>query len=192
MARIDDDPTVHAADAAAFEKWLQKNHAKSDGIWLALAKKTGTKSSVSYVEAVEICLCYGWIDGQGKSIDERSSKQRYTPRAKRSKWSKINTQKAERLVAERRMRPAGQAEINRAKEDGRWAAAYDSPSTMEVPDDLTAALKRNKKAAAFFDTLNSRNRYAVLFRIHDAKKPETRAGRVEKFVAMLERGETLY
>ena len=188
----DDLPDKKFATAAAFEKWLAANHAKSKGIWLLLAKKGGGEKSVTYAEAVEICLCYGWIDGQGKSVDDRVSKQRFTPRAKRSKWSKINTQKAQRLAKEGRMQPAGQAEIDRAKADGRWAAAYDSPSTMEVPADLTAALKKNKQAAAFFETINSRNRYAILFRIHDAKKPETRAARIEKFVAMLADGKTLY
>jgi uncharacterized protein YdeI (YjbR/CyaY-like superfamily) len=186
-----DLPEKHFKNAAAFEKWLAKHHS-SPGVWLRLAKKNGGATSVSYAEAVEICLCYGWIDGQGKSIDEHFSKQRFTPRTPRSKWSKINTQRAERLIAAGRMRPAGQAAIDRAKADGRWAAAYDSPKTMTVPDDLTAALKKNKKAAAAFKTVNSRNRYAILFRIHDAKKPETRAARIDKFVTMLAEGKTLY
>ena len=189
---MDDLPEKRFKDAAAFEKWLAKNHATARGVWLVSPKKHTGQPTVTYAEAVEICLCYGWIDGQGKSIDENFGKQRYTPRAKRSKWSKINTQKAERLVKEGRMQPAGHAEIDRAKADGRWAAAYDSPSTMEVPADLTAALKKNKQAAAFFKTINARNRYAILFQIHDAKKPETRAARIDKFVAMLAEGKTLY
>jgi uncharacterized protein YdeI (YjbR/CyaY-like superfamily) len=189
---VNELPEKHFKDAAAFEKWLAKNHASSAGVWLLLAKKNAGGKSVSYAEAVEICLCYGWIDGQGKSLDAQFSKQRFTPRAKRSKWSKINTQRAERLTAEGRMQPPGQAEIDRAKDDGRWAAAYDSPSTITVPDDFAAALKKNKKAAAAFEVINSRNRYAILFRIHDAKKPETRAARIKKFVDMLADGQKLY
>jgi uncharacterized protein YdeI (YjbR/CyaY-like superfamily) len=185
-----DLPEKHFKNAAAFERWLAKNHATA-GVWLLFAKKNGGETSLSYAEAVEIALCYGWIDGQGKGVDERFSKTRFTPRARRSIWSKINTQHAERLVKEGRMQPPGQAEIDRAKADGRWARAYDSPSTMTVPDDFAAALKQAKQTAAF-DKLNSRNRYAMLFRIHDAKRPETRAARIEKFVAMLQRGETLY
>lgn len=187
-----DPPEKHFTTARAFETWLAKSHDKAAGVWLLLAKKNGGEKSVTYVEAVEVALCYGWIDGQGKAVDEQFSKQRFTPRTKRSVWSKINTERAERLIKEGRMRPAGQAEIDRAKTDGRWAKAYASPSKMTVPDDFAAALKKNKRAAAAFETVNAANRYAFLWRIHDAKKPETRAARIEKFVGMLERGETLH
>jgi uncharacterized protein YdeI (YjbR/CyaY-like superfamily) len=187
-----DLPDKKFATAKAFEQWLAKNHDKAPGAWVHFAKKNGGAKSLTYIEAVEVALCYGWIDGQGKAVDEQFSKQRYTPRTKRSVWSKINTERAERLIAEGRMQPAGLAEVERAKADGRWDRAYDSPKNMTVPDDLTAALKKNKKAAAMFETLNSSNRYAILWRIHDAKKPETRASRIEKFVAMLAEGKTLH
>jgi uncharacterized protein YdeI (YjbR/CyaY-like superfamily) len=185
-----DLPEKHFKDAAAFERWLANNY-DTPGAWLLFARKNSGETSLSYAEAVEIALCYGWIDGQGKGVDERFAKTRFTPRARRSIWSKINTQHAERLIKEGRMRSPGQAEIDRAKADGRWDRAYDSPSTMTVPDDFAAALKKKKLTKAF-EALNSRNRYAMLFRIHDAKRPETRAARIEKFVGMLERGETIY
>jgi uncharacterized protein YdeI (YjbR/CyaY-like superfamily) len=192
MANIHDDPTVHAADAATFETWLQKNHAKSDGIWLALAKKTGTKSSVSYVEAVEIALCWGWIDGQKKKLDNDYSLQRFTPRRPRSRWSQTNVDRIARLIKAKRMQPPGLAEVERAKADGRWEAAYAPASTMAVPDDFLKALARNPKAKAFFATINAANRYAILYRIQAGKKPETRARNIEKFVTMLAEGKTLY
>jgi uncharacterized protein YdeI (YjbR/CyaY-like superfamily) len=192
VTSVDELPEKHFKTARAFETWLAKNHDKAPGVWLLLAKKSGGEKSVTCTEAVEVALCYGWIDGQGKAVDDKFSKQRFTPRTKRSVWSKINTERAERLVKEGRMQPAGQAEIDRAKADGRWAAASDSPSTMQVPDDFAAALKQNKRAAAAFETVSSANRYAFLWRIHNAKKPETRASRIENFVAMLERGETLH
>lgn len=192
MANIHDDPTVHAKDAATFESWLKKHHAQSDGIWLALAKKTGTKSSVTYVEAVEVALCWGWIDGQKKKFDDDYSLQRFTPRRPRSAWSQTNVDRVARLIEDKRMQPPGLAEVERAKADGRWDAAYAPASTMAVPDDLAAALKRNKRAAAFFATINAANRYAILYRIQAGKKPETRSRNIDKFVAMLERGETLY
>jgi uncharacterized protein YdeI (YjbR/CyaY-like superfamily) len=192
VASIDDDPTVHAADADAFEKWLRKNNASSDGIWLALAKKTGTKSSISYVEAVEVALCWGWIDGQKKKLDDDYSLQRFTPRRPRSRWSQTNVDRVARLIKDKRMQPPGLAEVERAKADGRWDAAYAPASTITVPDDLAAALKQNKKAAAFFATINAANRYAILYRIESVKKPETRARNIEKFVAMLAEGKTLY
>jgi uncharacterized protein YdeI (YjbR/CyaY-like superfamily) len=188
---VADLPEKRFKDAAAFERWLAKHHDKVAGAWLVFARKNSGATSLSYAEAVEVALCYGWIDGQGKGIDERFTKTRFTPRARRSIWSKINTQHAERLVKEGRMKPAGLAEIDRAKADGRWDRAYDSPSTMTIPDDFAAALKKSRQTAAF-DKLNSRNRYAMLFRIHDAKKPETRAARIDKFVEMLKNGETLY
>lgn len=187
-----DDPIVYAEDAAAFEKYLAENHESGQGFWLAIAKKGGNAPSVSYAEAVEVALCWGWIDGQKQKLDENHALQRFTPRRPRSKWSKINVDRVEKLIKAKRMQPSGMAEVEKAKADGRWDNAYDPQSTMEVPDDLAKALKKNKVAAANFDALNRSNRFAILFRIHDAKKPETRAARIEKFVAMLERGERLY
>ncbi len=189
---MDDDPIIHAKDAKAFEAWLEKNHDKLDGIWLGLAKKGGTKTSVSYVEAVEVALCWGWIDGQKKKLDDDYSLQRFTPRRPRSMWSKVNVDRVAALTKAGRMQPSGQAEVDKAKADGRWDRAYDPQSTMTVPPDLEAIFKRNKLAATNFESLNRSNKFAILFRINDAKKPETRVARIEKYVAMLERGEKLY
>ena len=182
----------HFKDAAAFEKWLAKNHAASDGIWLALAKKTGTKSSVSYAEAVEVALCWGWIDGQKQKLDADYSLQRFTPRRPRSNWSQTNVDRVARLTKDKRMQPPGLAEVEKAKADGRWDRAYAPASTMAVPADLAAALAKNENAAAFFKTINAANRYAILYRVTTVKKPETRARNIEKFVAMLAEGKTLY
>lgn len=180
-------------DVAAWRRWLRANHAKSDGQWVVMAKKgTTSPTSLTYDLALDEALCFGWIDGQGRSRDSATSLQRWTPRRKRSNWSLRNTQIAERLVVEGRMQPAGLAEVERAKADGRWAAAYAGPATITVPDDLAAAMKKKPKARAMFDKLNAQNRYAVLYRVHDAKKPETRARRIEQFVEMLARGETIY
>lgn len=187
-----DDPIVHAKDAKTFEAWLRKHHDKSDGIWLGLAKKASTKTSVSYVEAVEAALCWGWIDGQKQKLDDDYSLQRFTPRRPRSIWSKLNVDRVDALTKAGRMQPSGQAEVDKAKADGRWDRAYDPQSTMEVPADLAAIFKKNKTAAANFKTLNRSNQFAILFRINDAKKSETRLARIEKYVAMLERGERLY
>jgi len=180
-------------DVAAWRRWLRTNHARSDGVWLVMAKKgTTTPTSLTYDEALDEALCYGWIDGQARSRDATTRLQRWTPRRKRSNWSKRNTGIAERLIKEGRMQPAGLAEIERAKGDGRWAAAYAGPATVEVPEELSAALRARPRAKAMFEILSSQNRYAVLYRIHDAKRPETRARRIEQFVAMLDRGETIY
>ena len=173
-------------------RWLDKNHAKSSGVWMQIAKNTGNRKSVSYAEALEIALCYGWIDGQKKSWDEASWLQKFTPRGPRSIWSKINKAKAEKLIKNGRMQPAGLAAINRAKQTGQWEAAYDSHSTATVPDDFQSALNQNPKAKAFFATLDSNNRYAMLFRLQTAKKPETRARRIEQFIGMLEKHEKIY
>jgi uncharacterized protein YdeI (YjbR/CyaY-like superfamily) len=175
-----------------FEAWLGEQHAESDGIWVKFAKKASGIPTVVYAEAVESALKYGWIDGQARRIDDDHYLQRFTPRRARSKWSKINCAKAEALIASGAMRPAGLAEVERAKADGRWDAAYDAPSTATVPEDLRAALDRDRAASDFFETLDSNNRYAILHRIQDAKRPETRARRIEKFVAMLSRGETIH
>lgn len=175
----------------AFAAWLKKNHAKAPGVWLKLAKK-GAGASVSYAEAVEVALCYGWIDGQGKSYDETAWLQKYTPRRARSPWSKINRDRAEALIRAGRMQPAGLAAIEAAKSDGRWAAAYDSPRTAVAPADFLAELERHPQAKAFYSTLNSVNRYAITYRLQSAKKAETRARRLQQFIDMLEKGEKLY
>ena len=173
-------------------RWLDKNHAKSAGVWMKIAKNTGDLKSVSYAEALEIALCYGWIDGQKRSYDDSSWLQKFTPRGPRSIWSKINKAKAEKLIKNGQMKPAGLAAIERAKQTGQWDAAYDSHSTATVPDDFQAALNQNPKAKAFFATLDSTNRYAMLFRLQTAKKPETRARRIEQFIHMLEKHEKIY
>jgi uncharacterized protein YdeI (YjbR/CyaY-like superfamily) len=172
--------------------WLDNNQVTSSGVWLRLAKKASGLKSVSYDEALNVALCYGWIDGQKKPDDEEYWLQAFTPRGKRSIWSKRNREKAMALIDSADMQPAGLAEVERAKEDGRWDAAYDSASRSTVPDDLEAALSKNKRAKSFFETLDSRNRYAILFRVQTAKKAETRTKRIQQFVEMLARNEKLY
>jgi uncharacterized protein YdeI (YjbR/CyaY-like superfamily) len=187
-----EQPIKSFATRRAFETWLERNHDRSDGIWLTIARKGSGVRSVTYPEAVEVALCYGWIDGQGKRFDDNRYVQRFTPRRARSRWSKINRDRALGLIERGRMRPAGLAEIERAQADGRWDAAYDSPSTIAVPDDLRDALRRDAKADAAFASLDGRNRYAILYQVHDAKRPETRARRIAKFVAMLSEGGKPY
>jgi uncharacterized protein YdeI (YjbR/CyaY-like superfamily) len=184
--------TIRFATRSAFEAWLRKHHASADGAWLQLAKADADQPTVTYAEAVEVALCWGWIDGHKKSLDDQHWLQRFTPRRARSLWSKINRAKAEALVAAGRMQPPGQAEIDRAKADGRWDAAYDGARTSTVPEDLQAALDASPKAKAFFAGLDGTNRYAVLWRVQTAKKPETRAKRIETLVAMLARGEKIH
>jgi len=179
-------------DQDAWAAWLESNHADSPGLWLRHAKKASHLASVSYAEALDVALCYGWIDGQKKSYDESSWLQKWTPRGAKSIWSKINREKALKLIEQARIQPAGLAEVERAKQDGRWEAAYDSHSTATVPDDLQAALDSNAEAGAFFATLNGTNRYAILFRIQTAKKAETRAKRIREFIGMLERHEKMH
>jgi uncharacterized protein YdeI (YjbR/CyaY-like superfamily) len=174
------------------ENWLEENHASSGGIWLRIAKKASGVQSVSYDEALEVALCYGWIDGQKKTYDETSYLQKFTPRGAKSIWSKINTEKAEKLIERGLMQPSGLKAIESAKQDGRWQAAYDSFSKASVPDDFQAELDKNAQAKAFFATLNQQNRYAILFRIQTAKKPETRAKRIQQFISMLEKNEKLH
>jgi uncharacterized protein YdeI (YjbR/CyaY-like superfamily) len=185
-------PVLPFASKREWESWLRRNHAKVDGVWMKFAKKASGIPTVSYEEALDVALCYGWIDGQGKGLDETHYLQRWTPRRAKSVWSKRNTAKALRLIAEGKMKPSGLREIERAKSDGRWDAAYDSPSNASVPDDLAKALKRNTKARKFFDTLSGQDRYAILHRIQTARKPETRARRIEQFVEMLTDRRTLY
>jgi len=171
--------------------WLDKHAEESDGIWLKLAKKASGIPSVVYADAVEIALCHGWIDGQAKRLDDDHYVQRFTPRRARSKWSKINRQKAERLIAEGRMRPGGLREVERAKQDGRWDEAYDSPTTATVPEDFKRALAAEPAARDFFERLGNTKRYSFLYRIEDAKRPETRAKRIVEYVALLREGKTL-
>jgi uncharacterized protein YdeI (YjbR/CyaY-like superfamily) len=192
MGADDGLPTVFFASAADWEAWLEENHAGSRGVWIKVAKKGSGIASVTHSEALEMALCFGWIDSRREALDEDHFLQRYTPRRPRGRWSRINREAAERLIAERRMRPAGLAEVERAKADGRWDAAYEGARTATVPDDLRRELEARPAAKAFFDTLSSQNRYAILYRLQDAKKPETRARRLAKFVAMLEDGETIY
>ena len=189
---LEDKPILEFRDKSAWTKWLEKNHDKSPGVWLRMAKKDSGLNSITRGDALDAALCYGWIDGQARSEGETTWLQKYTPRTKRSIWSKINREKVQALIKSGDMRPPGLAEIERAKEDGRWDAAYDSSKTITVPDDLKKALDKNKKAKASFEKLDSRNRYAILFRTHNAKKAETRAKRIKQFVEMLERGDKIY
>ncbi|HKX83602.1 MAG TPA: YdeI/OmpD-associated family protein, partial [Pyrinomonadaceae bacterium] len=170
----------------------EKNHSSSDGIWLRIYKKDSGKKTVTHDDALDEALCFGWIDGQRKSFDEASFVQKFTPRRKRSLWSKRNCEKVTRLTKEGRMTPAGHAEIERAKEDGRWEQAYDSPKDMEVPADFVREVKKTKKGYEFFQSLNKVNKFAIAFRLHTAKKPETRERRMKQFLAMMERGEKLH
>jgi len=188
----DELPTIAFPSRGDWESWLEANHDSADGVWVKFAKKASGIETVRYVEAVEAALCFGWIDGQAKSLDEQWYLQRFTPRRARSKWSQINRARAEALIESGAMRPAGLREVERAKEDGRWEAAYPSPSKIEVPDDLRAALDADPAAARSFEQLDATNRYAVLYRIHDAKRADTRARRIEQFVAMLARGEKIH
>jgi len=190
--RIVDDAAMECANAAALKRWYKSHHATHAGVWLRIAKKASGIASIDHPEALEIALCFGWIDGQRKGDGEQYFLQRFTPRTARSTWSKINRDKALKLIDDGRMQPAGLAEVERAKADGRWDAAYDAQSVAAVPPDLQAALDANRKAAAFFEKLDSRNRYAVLFRTQGAKKPETRARRISQFVAMLAKGEKIH
>ena len=184
-------PVLLCADAAAWERWLEEHHAAAPGVWLRLAKKGAPEPTVSYVEAVEVALCWGWIDGQSASLDATHYLQRFTHRTARSPWSQVNRERVGRLVEAGRMRPEGLAEVQRAQADGRWERAYPPPSTATVPDDLQAALNAAPGAAAAWAALSASDRFSVLHRVHEAKRPETRARRIEKYVGMLVRGEGL-
>ncbi len=185
-------PVRRFASRAAWERWLAANHGRSPGLWIEFAKKGSGLASVTYAEAVEVALCHGWIDSQAKPLDAKRYRQRFTPRRPRSKWSQKNRAAVERLLAEGRLAPAGRREMEAAKRDGRWAAAYASPRTITVPPDLRARLARSPKARRAFEVLDGANRYAILYRLHDAKKPETRQRRLEQFVRMLEAGERIH
>jgi uncharacterized protein YdeI (YjbR/CyaY-like superfamily) len=183
-------PTLPFESKKRFADWLAKNHDKSAGAWLKLAKKGTGIPSVTYDEALDVALCYGWIDGQKGSFDDKYWLQKFTPRGAKSIWSKINTEKAERLIASGEMKPSGLKAVEAAKQDGRWDAAYAGQRSIEVPADFQSALNENKKAKAFFETLTGSRRYSFLFRIETAKKAETREKRIRQFVEMLEKGET--
>lgn len=186
-------PPLTVDDAAAWRAWLREHHGDHCGVWLTLAKKGATEpTSLTYDQALDDALCHGWIDGQVRGGDERSYRQRFTPRGPRSAWSKRNTAIAERLITAERMHASGLAAIERAKADGRWEVAYAGPAGIEVPPDLAAALAATPGAREMFEILNGRNRYAVLYRVETAKRADTRRRRIEQFVAMLERGETIY
>ncbi|HET7668096.1 MAG TPA: YdeI/OmpD-associated family protein [Mycobacterium sp.] len=186
-------PPLTVDDAAAWRSWLREHHSDHSGVWLTLAKKGATDpTSLTYHQALEEALCHGWIDGQVRGGDERSYRQRFTPRGPRSGWSKRNTAIAERLITEGRMHAFGLAAIERAKVDGRWEAAYAGPASIAVPTDLAAALASNPVAREMFNSLSGQNRYSVLYRIETAKRAETRRRRIEQFVSMLEHGETIY
>jgi uncharacterized protein YdeI (YjbR/CyaY-like superfamily) len=176
----------------AFAAWLDTEHEQAAGIWLKIAKKDAGVPTVSYDEAVDVALCFGWIDGQKRGLDDQWWLQRFTPRKPRSKWSKINCARADRLIEAGQMRPGGLAEVEAARADGRWAAAYAGQRAATVPDDLQAALDADPVARDFFTTISSQNRYAIIYRVGDAKRPQTRAARIAKYVAMLHEHQTIY
>lgn len=185
-------PIIPFASSGAWEAWLEEQHAVSHGVWLKIAKKGSGIESVTFAEALDAALCYGWIDSQANKFDGDYWLQRFTPRRPGSKWSQVNREKVAKLVETGRMRPAGLREVERAKADGRWDAAYEPPSAATVPEDLRIELEKNEVAREFFETLDSTNRYAILYRIQDARRPETRARRIAKYVAMLAGHEKLY
>lgn len=184
---------VHSfPDEPAFADWLGRGHAEKPGIWLLIAKKASGVKSITYSEALDVALCFGWIDGQRRAHDETYFLQRFTPRRARSQWSEINQEKVRALIEAGRMQPAGQTEIDRAKKDGRWEAAYKGARTIEVPEDLQKELDSDPKAAAAFAALTSQNRFSFLYRVGEAKRPETRARRIATIMDMLRKGETHY
>jgi uncharacterized protein YdeI (YjbR/CyaY-like superfamily) len=190
--QVPDLPVMELASAEAWDKWLAKHHASSPGVWLKIAKKGTGVATVTMPEVIETALCWGWIDGLRHRHDDVYFRQRMTPRKRGSRWSRINRDKAEALIAAGRMQPAGHSEVEAARADGRWDAAYSGSRTITVPDDLTRALRRNAAARRAFEQLDSRNRYAILYRIQDAKRSETRARRIEQFVTMLAEGRTIH
>ena len=191
VARKGAEPILAVSSASEWHEWLASRHGSSNGILLRIAKK-GAEKGITYAEALDVALAWGWIDSQKRPLDDTAWLQRFTPRTKRSPWSRINCAKAEALIAGGTMEPPGLAEVERAKRDGRWERAYDGGRTSEVPADLAAALARNRRARVFFETLDRANRYAILYRVQTAKKPETRADRIARFVAMCARHHTLH
>jgi uncharacterized protein YdeI (YjbR/CyaY-like superfamily) len=188
----DDLPIIAFPDDAEWERWLDENHASASGVWIKTAKKKTGIPTVVHAEALETAICFGWIDGQRHPYDETYYLQRFTPRKPRSRWSQVNVKKAQALIAAKRMRPAGHAQIEAAKADGRWDAAYEPQSRASVPEDFQRALDRNPTAKEFFETLTGVNRYAFLYRIQSVKRPETRQRKIEQFVAMLAEHRTLH
>lgn len=187
-----DEPVLAFASPREWQAWLARQHAGSTGVWLRIYKKASGTASVTYAEALDVALCFGWIDSQKRPKDALSWLQRFGPRRARSGWSRINTRHAERLVKAGKMKPAGLREVEAAKADGRWQRAYDSPGAAAVPADFLAALSRNKKAKAFFEGLNKANTYAIAYRLQTAKRPETREKRMRDILAMLARGEEFH
>lgn len=185
-------PILLFASPREWQEWLAAHHAQPHGIWLKIAKKGAEVTSISYAEALEEALCYGWIDGQKKAYDDAFWLQKFTPRRPKSIWSRVNTDKALQLIESGRMAPAGLREVDAARQDGRWAAAYQAQSNLTLPDDFRAELERHPEAKAFFETLNKANRYAICFRIETARKPETRQTRIATFIAMLANKEKLH
>ena len=189
MSNLNTIPTVAFKTAKTFEKWLEKNYENSNGLWLKIFKKDSGEKTISYAEALDVALCYGWIDSQKKAFDEQAWLQKFCPRRPKSIWSKINIGHVERLISEGRMRSAGLKAIEKAKEDGRWEKAYDSPKQMTIPEDFLKELSKNKKAAAFFKSLNKTNLFSIGFRLQTAKKQETRDKRMTEIINMLAKGE---
>jgi uncharacterized protein YdeI (YjbR/CyaY-like superfamily) len=179
---------LHFRSARQLEHWFEENHRGAEELLLKIAKKESGIAGVTHAEALELALCFGWIDSQRRALDERFFLQRFTPRRPRGRWSRINRDKAEELIAAGRMRPAGLAQVEAARADGRWDAAYEGQRSATVPEDLGRALAGNRRAREFFESLDSANRYAILYRLGEAKRPQTRERRLRKFVAMLERG----
>ncbi len=194
MARLTENefPVRSFASSASWERWLADNHSKKDGIWLRLYRKGSGRDAISREEALDVALCYGWIDGKAKSCDQDSWIQKYTPRHRKSLWSKRNRERVARLIEEKRMKPAGLQAVAAAKADGRWDKAYDSPSSMKVPEDFLRALSGNARAEAFFNTLNKANTYAIAWRLQTAKKPETREKRMKALLKMMAEGKKLH
>ncbi|MFD4609008.1 YdeI family protein [Streptomyces sp. NPDC058451] len=190
MAR--DEEIIEFASAAELQDWLSRNYSASRGFWLKLMNNAAGEDVLTYAQALDVALCYGWIDGQKGKLDDAHWLQRFTPRSARSRWSKVNREKVAALIEQGRMQPPGIAEVERAKRDGRWEAAYAGAKSATVPDDLARALEANPAAAEFFKTLDSQNRYSILYRVQDAKKPETRARRIEKYVGMLANHEKIH
>ena len=192
MKNSDTVPIMSFETQQDWEVWLEENHAESKGIWLKIAKKEAPAPTISYAEALDSAICYGWIDGQKAAFDDRYWLQKFTPRTAKSIWSKVNCGKAEALIAVGRMQPAGLRQVELAKADGRWDRAYESQSKITIPDDFQRELDKNPKAKDFFSTLDSANRYAFLFRIHAAKKPETRSAKIQKFIEILNQQQKLH
>jgi uncharacterized protein YdeI (YjbR/CyaY-like superfamily) len=188
----EDEPQLSFASAAEWESWLERNHAARSGVWVVIAKRGSGIESVRYPEVLDSAICFGWIDARRRALDETRFLQRFTPRRARSRWSRVNREKAEVLTTASRMRPVGLAEVEAARADGRWDAAYESQSRAAVPEDLEQALAASPRASAAFAGLSSQNRYSILYRLQEAKRPETRQRRLEKFLTMLEAGETIH